>query len=128
MLPDPSIYYHHSAKDFNRDEAIETLFPLSEFYKAGREFFILAVKGTLRPGFDLTKPAEQARSEAEILTIDFDADTKAETKGKIDYPRQGSNLRPFAPEAERASLIESHDVFLPQKICIFLNDCFGSDV
>ena len=21
------------------------------------------------------------------------------TKGKIDYPRQGSNLRPFAPEA-----------------------------
>jgi hypothetical protein len=47
------------------DEAIETLFPFSEYYEAGREFFLLAVKGTLRPAFDLTKLAEQARSEAE---------------------------------------------------------------
>ena len=47
------------------EEAIDTLFPFSEFYKAGREFFLLAVKGTLRPAFDLTKLAEQARSDAE---------------------------------------------------------------
>ena len=31
--------------------------------------------------------------------ISFNADTKADMEGKIDYPRQGSNLRPFAPEA-----------------------------
>lgn len=47
------------------DEAIDTLFPFSEYYKAGREFFLLAVKGTLRPAFDLTKLADQARSDAE---------------------------------------------------------------
>ena len=47
------------------EEAIETLFPFSEFYKAGREFFLLAVKGTLRPAFDLTKLADQGRAEAE---------------------------------------------------------------
>ncbi|HJT26887.1 MAG TPA: hypothetical protein VJ784_05685 [Pyrinomonadaceae bacterium] len=47
------------------DDAIETLFPFSEYYKAGREFFDLAMKGTLRPAFDLTKFAEQARSDAE---------------------------------------------------------------
>jgi hypothetical protein len=47
------------------EEAIETLFPFSEHYEAGREFFLLAVKGTLRPAFDLTKVAEQARSEAD---------------------------------------------------------------
>ena len=46
------------------DDAIDTLFPFSEFYKAGREFFLLAVKGTLRPAFDLTKLAEQARADA----------------------------------------------------------------
>ena len=47
------------------EEAIETLFPLSEYYKAGREFFLLAVQGTLPPAFDLTKLVEQARrSEA----------------------------------------------------------------
>jgi hypothetical protein len=27
------------------EQAIETLFPFSEYYKAGREFFLLAVKG-----------------------------------------------------------------------------------
>jgi len=43
------------------EEAIETLFPFSEYYKAGHEFFLLAVKGTLPPAFDLTKLAEQAR-------------------------------------------------------------------
>jgi hypothetical protein len=43
------------------EEAIDTLFPFSEFYKAGHEFFLLAVKGTLPPAFDLTKLAEQAR-------------------------------------------------------------------
>ena len=47
------------------EDAIETLFPFSEFYKAGREFFDLAVKGTLRPAFDLTKFAEQARLDEE---------------------------------------------------------------
>lgn len=48
------------------EEAIETLFPFSEYYKAGREFFLLAVKGTLPPAFDLTRLAEQARrSEAD---------------------------------------------------------------
>lgn len=47
------------------EEAIETLFPFSEYYTAGREFFLLAVEGTLRPAFDLTKLAEQARSEAD---------------------------------------------------------------
>jgi len=46
------------------DEAIDTLFPFSEIYQAGREFFLLAVKGTLPPAFDLTKLAEQARSDA----------------------------------------------------------------
>ena len=43
------------------EEAIETLFPFSEYYKAGREFFLLAVQGTLPPAFDLTKLVEQAR-------------------------------------------------------------------
>ena len=52
------------------EEAIETLFPFSEYYKAGREFFLLAVQGTLRPAFDLTKLAEQARSEADRDEID----------------------------------------------------------
>jgi hypothetical protein len=47
------------------DDAIEILFPFSEYYKAGLEFFLLAVKRTLKPAFDLTKPAEQARSEAD---------------------------------------------------------------
>ena len=47
------------------EDAIETLFPFSEYYKAGREFFLLAVEGTLRPAFDLTKLADQARSDAE---------------------------------------------------------------
>ena len=47
------------------DEAIETLFPFSEYYKAGLEFFLLAVKGTLKPAFDVTKLAEQACSEAD---------------------------------------------------------------
>lgn len=47
------------------EEAIEALFPFSEHYQAGREFFRLAVKGTLRPAFDLTTLAEQARSEAD---------------------------------------------------------------
>ena|ERR1043166_2091017 len=47
------------------EEAIETLFPFSEYYKAGREFFLLAVEGTLRPAFDLTKLPDQARSDAE---------------------------------------------------------------
>ena len=37
------------------DEPIETLFPFSEYYKVGREFFLLAVKGILKPAFDLTK-------------------------------------------------------------------------
>jgi hypothetical protein len=46
------------------DEAIDTLFPFSEIYQAGREFFLLAVKGTLPPAFDLTKLAAQARSDA----------------------------------------------------------------
>jgi len=46
------------------DEAIDTLFPYSEIHQAGREFFLLAVKGTLPPAFDLTKLAEQARSDA----------------------------------------------------------------
>ena len=47
------------------EEAIETLFPFSEYYKAGHEFFLLAVQGTLPPAFDLTKLVEQARrSEA----------------------------------------------------------------
>jgi hypothetical protein len=43
------------------EEAIDTLFPYSEIYKAGREFCVLAVQGTLRPAFDLNKLAEQAR-------------------------------------------------------------------
>ena len=47
------------------EEAIETLVLFSKYYKAGPEFFILAVKGTLRPAFDLTKLAEQARTDAE---------------------------------------------------------------
>ena len=47
------------------EDAIETLFPFSEYYKAGREFFLLAVEGTLRPAFDLTELADQARSDAE---------------------------------------------------------------
>jgi hypothetical protein len=47
------------------EEAIETLFPYSEIYKAGREFYLLAVKGTLTPAFDLTKLAEQARLDSE---------------------------------------------------------------
>lgn len=47
------------------DEAIETLSPFSEFYEAGRDLFFLAVKGTLRPAFDIKKFAEQARSDAE---------------------------------------------------------------
>ena len=47
------------------DEAIETLFPFSEYYRAGFDFFLLAIKGTLKPAFDLTKLAEQARSEAD---------------------------------------------------------------
>jgi hypothetical protein len=46
------------------DEAIDTLFPFSETYQAGREFFLLAVTGTLPPGFDLTKLAAQASSDA----------------------------------------------------------------
>ena len=37
------------------EEAIETLFPFSEYYKAGFEFFDLAVKGTLRPAFDFNE-------------------------------------------------------------------------
>lgn len=45
------------------DEAIQTLFPFSDIYKAGRELFLLAVKGTLAPAFDLKKFAEQARSK-----------------------------------------------------------------
>ena len=45
------------------DEAIDTLFPFSEIYQAGREFFLLAVKGTIPPAFDLTKLAAQARSD-----------------------------------------------------------------
>jgi hypothetical protein len=47
------------------DEAIETLFPFSEFYEAGRDLFRLAVQGTLRPAFDIKRFAEQARSDAE---------------------------------------------------------------
>jgi predicted phage-related endonuclease len=45
------------------DEAIDTLFPFSEIYQAGHEFFLLAVKGTLPPAFDLTRLAEQARAD-----------------------------------------------------------------
>src|SRR5215208_4120783 len=39
------------------EEAIETLFPFSEYYTAGREFFLLAVMGTVKPAFDRTKLA-----------------------------------------------------------------------
>lgn len=46
------------------DEAIDALFPFSEIYQAGHEFFLLAVKGTLPPAFDLTRLAEQARPDA----------------------------------------------------------------
>jgi Rad3-related DNA helicase len=41
------------------DEAIETLFAFSEIYKASHELFLLAVKGTLPAGFDLTDLARQ---------------------------------------------------------------------
>lgn len=47
------------------EEAIDTLFPFSEIYKADRDFYLLAVKGTLTPAFDLIKLAEQARLDAE---------------------------------------------------------------
>jgi len=39
------------------EEAIETLFPFSEYYKAGREFFLLAVQGPLPPAGRATPPA-----------------------------------------------------------------------
>lgn len=47
------------------DEAIETLFPFSEFYNEGRELFLLATQGKLPAAFDLRRFAEQARSETE---------------------------------------------------------------
>ena len=36
---------------------------------------------------------------ASVLKL-YEASRKRTMKGKIDYPRQGSNLRPFAPEAQ----------------------------
>ena len=45
------------------EEAIETLFPFSKYYKAGREFFLLAVKGNIAPGVRLN---EARRTGAEI--------------------------------------------------------------
>jgi len=41
------------------------------------------------------------------------ADTKADTRRKIDYPRQGSNLRPFAPEARAKSVAELSGALFP---------------
>jgi hypothetical protein len=43
--------------------AIQTLFPVSNIYKPGCELFLLAVRGTLPPAFDLTKFTEHARSD-----------------------------------------------------------------
>jgi len=46
------------------EDAIETLFPFSEFYHAGFDLFLLAVLGRLTPAFDLMKFTEQARADA----------------------------------------------------------------
>jgi hypothetical protein len=55
------------------DEAIDTQFPFSEIYQAGREFFLLAAK-EYAATFDSTKLAEQARSDARLtMSADIEA-------------------------------------------------------
>src|SRR6185369_12707449 len=43
--------------------------------------------------------SEEGREPQSIRCDNKDKAIKADTTWKIDYPRQGSNLRPFAPEA-----------------------------